>query len=250
MAILLMLAIHWYSSLFFQSVFHHRYAAHGVYSMSPFWEKMFFIGSFLTQGTSYISASAYGIMHRLHHAHTDTEHDPHSPSNSSNIFTLMWQTRNNYRDIYTKKADVPEKYMQNLPVWEKFDRIAHGWQAKAIWAILYILLYVQLATHWWMYLLLPVTLTMGALQGVAVNWWAHKFGYENYKMKNTSKNILPLDFLFWGEAYHNNHHKHPSKPDNAHRWYEWDMGYKALVVLEKLGVVKIKRAVAKPIVLP
>jgi stearoyl-CoA desaturase (delta-9 desaturase) len=100
-----------------------------------------------------------------------------------------------------------------------------------------------------MYLLLPVTLTMGALQGVAVNWWAHKFGYENYKMKNTSKNILPLDILFWGEAYHNNHHKHPNRPDNAHRWYEWDMGYKALVVLEKLRIVKIKRAVVKPIAL-
>src|SRR5215467_6483535 len=80
MIILLFFIIHWYSSLFFQSIFHHRYAAHGMYTMSKFWERVFYIGCFITQGSSYISARAYGILHRLHHAHTDEAEDPHSPS--------------------------------------------------------------------------------------------------------------------------------------------------------------------------
>lgn len=242
MAILFLLIIHWYSSLFFQSVFHHRYAAHGIFTMSRFWERMFFIGSFLTQGASYISARAYGIMHRLHHAHTDTVEDPHSPANSRNVFLMMWDTRNNYRDIYTQKTDIPEKYKKDLPLWESFDKVAHSWITKLLWSLLYVLLYIELATQWWMYLFLPITLAMGAFQGVAVNWWAHKFGYENYKMANTSKNIMPVDILFWGEAYHNNHHKHPAKADNAHRWFEWDMGYKSMLLLQWLGIIKIKRA--------
>src|SRR5688500_5776147 len=79
MAIVFLLIIHWYSSLFFQSVFHHRYAAHAMFTMTKGWEKAFYIGCYLTQGSSYISAYAYGIMHRLHHAHTDTIEDPHSP---------------------------------------------------------------------------------------------------------------------------------------------------------------------------
>lgn len=245
MAILFLLLIHWYSSLFFQSVFHHRYAAHGVFTMSRFWEKMFFIGSFITQGASYISAPAYGIMHRLHHAHTDTGKDPHSPANSRNVFALMWDTRNNYRDIYTEKSDIPEKYRKDLPLWKAFDRFAHSPVTKIVWVILYVLLYSALATQWWMYLFLPLTIAMGAFQGVAVNWWAHKFGYENYKMANTSKNILRFDFLFWGEAYHNNHHKHPSNADNAHKWYEWDMGYKAMLLLQRLHIIKIKKNCAK-----
>lgn len=248
MAILILMIVHWYSSLFFQSIFHHRYAAHGMFSMSKGWERVFFIGCFLTQGTSYISARAYGIMHRLHHAHTDTEHDPHSPHNSPNMFTLLWQTRNSYRNIYIGKADVENKYTKDLPVWESFDYMAHSIAAKIVWTALYVTFYAIFATQWWMWLFLPITLVMGAFQGVAVNWWAHRFGYETYKMDNTSKNILPVDFIFWGEAYHNNHHKHPGKPDNAHKWFEWDMGFFAMKMLHKLGVIRIKALALQPAV--
>ena len=112
MIIALFLVIHWYTSLFFQSIFHHRYAAHGMFVMSKTWERIFYLGCFITQGSSYISANTYGLMHRLHHSNTDTESDPHSPSNSSNIFALMWQTRNNYLDIFRGKTIVEEKYRE------------------------------------------------------------------------------------------------------------------------------------------
>lgn len=244
MLLLILLCLHWYGSLFFQSVFHHRYAAHGAFTMSKKWERIFFIGSFLTQGTSYLSAYAYGVMHRMHHAHTDTEHDPHSPHNSPNLFTMLWQTRNNYRNILIGKTEVADKYKKDLPQWTRFEKMATGIPAKIAWAIIYITVYIALATHWWMYLFLPVTLAMGAFQGAAVNWWAHRFGYENYKMGNTSKNILPVDLIFWGEAYHNNHHKHPGRPNNAHKWFEFDLGYNVMVLLHKLRIIKIKAALA------
>lgn len=85
---------------FFQSVFHHRYAAHNLFTMSRFWEKVFYFGCFITQGSSYISAYTYGLMHRLHHAHTDKPEDPHSPHNDPNPFVMMWTTRNNYFNLY------------------------------------------------------------------------------------------------------------------------------------------------------
>lgn len=240
MILLVLLVLHWYASLFFQSIFHHRYAAHRQFAMSKGWERIFFIGCFLTQGTSYISAYAYGVMHRMHHAHTDTDKDPHSPQNSKNIFGLLWQTRNSYRDIFIGKTVVPEKYTKDLPQWTAFDKIAHSFGAKVFWTAIYIATYMMLATQWWMYLLLPVTLAMGAVQGMVVNWWAHRFGYENYNMSNTSKNILPVDLLFWGEAYHNNHHKHPGRPNNAHRWFEYDTGYLAMTILHKLKIIRLK----------
>ncbi len=241
MAILLLLIIHWYGSLFFQSVFHHRYAAHNLFSMSKAWERIFFVGCFITQGSSYISAYTYGIMHRLHHAHTDEPEDPHSPTNTPNLFAMMWDTRNSYRNIHIGVTDVPDKYKKGLPVWASFDNFAHSAVIKAVWILIYIGLYAWLATAWWQWLFLPVTILMGAFQGVVVNWWAHKFGYENYKMDNTSKNILPIDLLFWGEAHHNNHHKHPTKPNNAHRWFELDPGYMAMRFLDKIRVIKLAR---------
>ncbi len=241
MGILLLLIIHWYGSLFFQSVFHHRYSAHGLFTMSKGWERLFFIGCFITQGSSYISARTYGIMHRLHHAHTDKEDDPHSPTNTPNLFLMMWDTRNSYRDIHLGLVEVPEKYKKGLPHWDPFDKFAHSGIVKLVWVAIYIGLYIWLATAWWQYLFLPVTIAMGAFQGAVVNWWAHKFGYENFEMENTSKNILPVDLLFWGEAYRNNHHHNPSKANNAHRWFEFDMGYAAMRFLNKVRVIKLVR---------
>ena len=126
--------------------------------------------------------------------------------------------------------------------WPAFEKIAHNWITRVSWMVIYILIYAWLATAWWQWLFLPATIVMGSLQGVAVNWWAHKFGYENFKMNNTSKNILPLDLVFWGEAYHNNHHKHPTRPNNATKWFEWDMGYHAMRLLHAVKVIRLKAA--------
>lgn len=240
MVILIFFAIHWYTSLFFQSVFHHRYAAHGIFTMSKFWERVFYIGCFISQGSSYISAYSYGILHRLHHAHTDTIKDPHSPDNTPNMFAMMWQTRNNYYDVYSGKTIVDEKYKKDLPSWRFFDKIAHNFITRIAWIIFYTLFYIEFATAWWMFLFLPIHFLMGSFQGAAVNWWAHRYGYVNFKMNNTSKNILPVDFIFWGESYHNNHHKNPLQPDNSARWFEFDPGFQMMRLLNTLKIIRLK----------
>lgn len=240
MEIVFLLVLHWYSSLFFQSVFHHRYAAHGMFTMSRSWEKAFYIGCYLTQGSSYISAYAYGIMHRLHHAHTDTKDDPHSPGNSSNLLAMMWQTRNNYINIYTGKTPIAEKYKVGLPRWDTFDSIAHSPLSRLAWFGIYTLLYYLLASEWWMFLLLPLHFGMGAIQGALVNWLAHVVGYVNFKVNNTSKNLIPIDVIFWGEAYHNNHHKFPSRPNNSAKWFEFDPGYFVMKMLHQLKIIKLR----------
>lgn len=226
-------------SLFFQSFFMHRYAAHAHFSMSRAWEKFFYIGSFLSQGSSYISPFTYGIMHRMHHAYTDRPDDPHSPHNTPNMFMMMWVTRNNYYNLWIGKTQADAKYAKDLPSWEAFDRFAHNWIARVIWGFIYLAIYLYLATAWWQWLLFPLTLAMGSLHGVAVNWWAHKFGYENFAMNNTSKNILPVDLFFVGEAYHNNHHKHPGRANNAVKWFEFDITYFIARGLDKIGVIRL-----------
>lgn len=240
MFILFFLVIHWYASLFFQSFFHHRYAAHNHFTMSRGWEKFFYICCFFTQGSSYISATTYGLMHRLHHAHTDTEKDPHSPAFTDNMFALLWQTRNNYNSIFLGRTIVDDKFKKDLPEWAAFDKMAHNWVARLAWGAFYIAIYALLVTQWWMWLFLPVTFAMGALQGIAVNWWAHKFGYRNYTVNNTSRNIMPVDLIFWGEAYHNNHHRNPGRANNAVKWFEFDAGYGLMILMHKLRIIKLK----------
>lgn len=240
MALLIFFVIHWYLSLFFQSFFHHRYAAHRICSMSPFWEKFFYIGCFITQGSSYISARTYGIMHRMHHAHTDTPEDPHSPQNSHSMLGMLKDTRNNYIGIHTGRLPVPDKYKKDLPDWPAFDKLVHNWVARVLWGAIYLGIYLMICTHWWQFLFYPLTLGMGALQGVGINWWAHKFGYRNYNVRDTSTNLLPVDLIFWGEAYHNNHHRNPGRSNNAVRWFEVDPLYLAMRGMNALGIIKLK----------
>src|SRR5688572_6426862 len=102
LAIILFFIAHWYLSLFCQTLFHHRYAAHASITMSKGWERFFFILSFITQGSSYLSVRAYAVMHRMHHAFADTDKDPHSPSFSKNPFDMMWKTWLIYKSIYEK----------------------------------------------------------------------------------------------------------------------------------------------------
>src|ERR1700754_4364429 len=124
--ILVFFLAHWYLSLFSQTFFQHRYAAHRAFTMSRIWEKFFFVIAYITQGSSYMSPRAYAIMHRLHHAHTDTEQDPHSPSFSSSIFSMMWRTRTFYQDIIHERMEVEEKFTKNVPEWSSFDKFANG----------------------------------------------------------------------------------------------------------------------------
>jgi stearoyl-CoA desaturase (delta-9 desaturase) len=114
--------------------------------MTKGWERFFFVVAYMTQGSSYMSPKAYAIMHRLHHAHTDTELDPHSPSFSKNIFAMMWRTRTIYARIFSGKEVVDQKYTKNVPEWDKFDRWANSGLSRLLWVILYVAFFVTYAS--------------------------------------------------------------------------------------------------------
>ncbi|MGN7820911.1 acyl-CoA desaturase [Chitinophaga varians] len=239
MVIIIFFAASWYLSLFSQTFFQHRYAAHGAFTMNKGWERFFFIFTYITQGSSYMSPRAYGVMHRLHHAHTDTELDPHSPSYSSNIFSMMWDTRTVYQQVLHGKMEVEPRYTRNLPEWGWFDRFANSALSRLLWVAAYVLFFIVFATNPYQYLLLPIIVTMGAFHGAIVNWFAHKYGYINFKLRNTAMNLLFVDVLMLGESYHNNHHKHPSSVNFGRRWFEVDPVYYVIRLLSFLKVIRL-----------
>jgi stearoyl-CoA desaturase (delta-9 desaturase) len=81
---------------------------------------------------------------------------------------------------------------------------------------------------------------MAPIHGVIINWFGHIYGYVNYKMKNTSKNLFRFDFLMMGEGYHNNHHKHVNRANFGVKWYEIDMTYLVIRFLDFFGVIRLK----------
>lgn len=241
MLIFVFFIIVWYLSLFSQTFFHHRYASHRAFTMSKFWERFFFIFTYLAQGPHYMSPRSYAIMHRLHHAYTDTIKDPHSPSYSANIVSMMWRTRNYYVNIVKGKIVIEERFMKNLPEWKTFDKIAGSAISRIIWVGIYLSLFIMFATNFWVYILLPIMIGMGAFHGAIVNWFAHKYGYVNFKLKNTSRNLLFIDIFMLGESYHNNHHKRPSSINFGKRWHEIDPIYPIIRLLAWLNIIRLNK---------
>jgi stearoyl-CoA desaturase (delta-9 desaturase) len=233
---------HWYLSLFSQTFFQHRYAAHGAFIMNKTWEKFFFVFSYMTQGSSYLSPRAYGIMHRMHHAYTDTKEDPHSPVYDKNFFSMMWRTKNNYRHIFEGKYLVEEKFSKNVPEWKWFDTWGNSALSRILWIALYVLVYINFAPSLWWFLLIPVQVVMGPLHGVIINWFAHKYGKTNFETDNTSKNLFKVDLLMLGEGYHNNHHAYPSRVNFAANKGEFDFCYPVIALLRRLKIVKYTSA--------
>jgi stearoyl-CoA desaturase (delta-9 desaturase) len=239
MAILLFFIGHWYLSLFGQTFYLHRYAAHKMFTMSPFWEKFWYVYAWITQGSSYLNARAYAILHRMHHAFSDTEKDPHTPHFFKEVFSMMWHTRKVYNGVLHGTAEVEEKFLKGYPVYPAIDKIADSWLSRLFFAGLYIWFYVAFAQYWWMYLLLPVHFLMGPVHGAIVNWAGHKYGYRNFNEKDHSKNTLIFDFLMLGELFQNNHHHAGARPNFAARWWEFDPVYPIIKIMNWIGIIKL-----------
>ena len=242
MAIVLLLVLHWQLSVFFQSFFLHRYGAHRQFTMSKGWERTFHFLTWAIQGPSYLRPRAYAIMHRMHHAYSDTPQDPHSPVQQKSLFSMMKRTLSMYIDIGDGRFPVEPRFEGGYPEWKLFDRTLSNYPVSVAWGTAYGLYYIHFATHWWMFLFLPFHWFMGPVHGMIVNWFGHKVGYRNYDSDDNSKNTLIFDVLTMGELFQNNHHKFGQSPNFAVRWFEIDPAYQIMRLLAALRIIDMSRS--------
>ncbi len=233
------LALHWYLAGFSQSFFLHRYASHQMFKLRPFWEKFFYAATFLTQGSSYLNPRAYALMHRMHHAYSDTEEDPHSPKFFRSPAAMMWNTLLVYLAIFSGKMKVRECFEGNYPVWPAMDRWADRNEVRLLWIVLYTGMYLLVSPPLWMYLLLPVHIFMGPIHGAIVNWCGHRYGYSNFDNRDWSRNTFPMDFLTVGELMQNNHHRYGSRANFAVKWFEFDPTYFMIRIFRRFGILTL-----------
>jgi stearoyl-CoA desaturase (delta-9 desaturase) len=233
---------HWFLSLFSQTFFLHRYGAHRMFTMNRFWERFFYVFTFITQGSSFLNPRAYAIMHRMHHAYSDTEKDPHSPYYFRSMFRMMMKTKDRYLDLLLHRVEPEKGFDKNIPEWRILDNLAGLWTPRIGWGIFYTLFYVVFAPAWYYYLLLPIHFLMGPIHGAIVNWFGHKRGYVNFPdTGDKSRNTLPFDFVALGELFQNNHHKYPSRANFAVRLFEFDPTWPILKAMSWLGIIHFTR---------
>ena len=187
-------------------------------------------------------------MHRYHHNHSDEVDDPHSP-----LVAFLWGHIGWL--IFTNRKT------HNIATYEKFapdilrDRFYLKMEKSYAWAWVY----VAHAALFFLVGLLIGGLTGGWLAGLqfglsllvwgvfvrtvavwhitwSVNSLTHLFGYSNYKTDDHSRNNWFVALLTVGEGWHNNHHHDPASASNQHRWWEFDITYYQIKLLEKMGL--------------
>jgi stearoyl-CoA desaturase (delta-9 desaturase) len=220
-----------------------------MFTMSKGWERFFFLLTYVTQGASFLSPRGYAILHRMHHAFSDTPKDPHSPTNHKNVWSMMLATKKTYDDYAYDRVAPEARFDGGVPRWPALERIGQNWMARVAWGTAYTLFYIKFATHPWMFALLPLHYIMGPIHGAIVNWCGHKYGYANFANGDESRNTLPFDFVTLGELFQNNHHKFGMAPNFAVRWFELDPTYQVMRLFSLLGIIDMEGAQqARPVV--
>lgn len=197
------------------------------------------------------SPARWVLVHRVHHQHSDHRPDPHTPKVSCYWAHMGWLFVDN-RELSTAAAY--DKYARDV----MRDPYYFWLQRGANWVLVYVyhalaIVAVGALAGW----LLTGTLA-GTLQTTAqfavwgvimrtvftwhvtwgINSFSHMWGYRNYQTREDSRNNWLFALLTNGEGWHNNHHADPRSARHGHRWWEIDLTYVTLVLLEKLGLVR------------
>jgi len=109
-----------------------------MFRMNKFWERFFYGFTFISQGSSFLNPRAYAILHRMHHAYSDTEKDPHSPHFFKDVWTMTVQTKNIYMDYLLHKKEPEAAFRGNYPSWPLVDRVGDLWVTRIGFGLLYV----------------------------------------------------------------------------------------------------------------
>jgi stearoyl-CoA desaturase (delta-9 desaturase) len=224
----------------------HRTLAHRSLAMPRWLERTFAVFAICSLQDSPLHWVA---IHRMHHQHSDKDEDPHSPRAgffwSHTGWLLLHRRDRSRREMY-------EKYAPDL----LRDPFYSGLEHNLLWVwicVAHTVLFgtVGFAIGWGT----SGNLLEGVRFGLSLVVWGvivrtvwtwhltwsvnsvtHLWGYRNYETPDDSRNHWIVALLTTGEGWHNNHHADPRSARHGHRWWELDLTYSTILLLEKCGL--------------
>ena len=212
--------------MFAVTAFYHRYFSHRSFRTNRFWQFFFaLVGGTAAQR----GALWWAAHHRHHHRHSDEADDAHSPHHHGVMWSHVWWflTPRNFKTDYARVPDFA-KYPE-LRFLDRFDILAPALLAITLFWIGGAQLLV-----WGFFISTVVLFHCTCL----INSAAHVFGKKRYPTKDSSRNSMLLALITFGEGWHNNHHYYPASVRQGHSWWEIDLTWYALMLLERLGIVR------------
>jgi stearoyl-CoA desaturase (delta-9 desaturase) len=221
-------------TIFTVTLYLHRSQAHRGVDFHPAIAHFFRFWSWLT--TSMITKE-WAAIHRKHHAKCETEDDPHSPMHKG-IGNVLWKGADMYREARLARADI-EQYGKGCPD-DWIERRLYTRHANAGVVLLLVVSFVLFGAKgvaaWAIQMAWIPFWAAGVINGLG-HWW----GYRNFETTDTATNLTPWAVWIGGEELHNNHHAFPSSAKFALRRFEFDIGWAAIRLLQKLRLAKVLR---------
>ena len=222
------------------TIFLHRCQAHRALDLHPVVSHFFRFWLWLTTG---MVTKEWAAIHRKHHAKCETPEDPHSPQ-VYGINRVLWG------GVFL--------YVKESHNGETMERYGHGtpddWVERNVYSR-YVLLGLTTmgVTNVLLFGLLPGALIL-LTQIAWIPFWAagvingigHFWGYRNWETEDASTNIFPIGILIGGEELHNNHHAFASSARLSSKWYEFDIGWMYIRLMEMLGLARVKKLAPTP----
>jgi stearoyl-CoA desaturase (delta-9 desaturase) len=216
------------------TVFLHRHQAHRALDLHPAASHFFRLWLWLTTG---MVTKEWAAIHRKHHAKVETPEDPHSPQ-VVGINRVLWGGVFLYvRESHNR--DTIERYGHSTP---------DDWLERHIYSR-YVVLGLTLTgtANVLLFGIVPGALIF-LTQIVWIPFWAagvingigHFWGYRNWPTPDASTNIVPWGILIGGEELHNNHHAFVTSAKLSNKWYEFDIGWMYIRLLQALGLARVK----------
>ncbi len=203
---------------------YHRYFSHRSYKTSRFFQ---FCLAFLAETSAQKGVLWWAAHHRHHHKYSDTEQDLHAPHQG------FWHSQVGWI-LQTDTVDTNWKYIQDfakfpeLRFLNKYFLLPPTLYAIALFAIW------GWSGLFWGFFFSTILLYHGTF---FINSLTHVFGRIRYRSGDNSKNSLLLALITCGEGWHNNHHYFQSTANQGWFWWEIDLSYYVLKVLQALGIV-------------
>lgn len=243
--VLAVLGLYVFGTLGINLCYHRMLTHHGL--TCPKWleHTLAVLGACTMQDTP----ACWVAMHRIHHKHSDHRPDPHSPLVNflwGHCGWLMFQNREfiNVHDYQRFTRDILRD-----PFYFRLER-RENW-LKIYLASMLVFFAAGFMVGW------PLSGT--ALSGVqfgaslmvwgvfvrtvltwhitwSVNSVTHLWGYRNYDTSDNSRNNLLVGIWSNGEGWHNNHHADQRAAAHGHKWWELDVTWLTIRLLEKLGL--------------
>jgi sn-2 palmitoyl-lipid 9-desaturase len=224
------LLLHWLFGGIGICLGYHRMLSHRSFRV-PQWLEYIIVtlGALAIQGgpTFWVSG------HRQHHAHTEhVDKDPYSAQRGFWWSHMQWIL-----------CPQPEFFDANI-----YQKFAPDLMRNAYYRWLdrnFLLLQVPLglllyALGGWSFVLYGIFVRSILLWHSTwlVNSASHLQGYRTFESNDGARNLWWVSLLTYGEGWHNNHHAFPHVAKSGYRWWEVDVTWWAIALLQKLGLAK------------